>query len=331
MPYLASHLARALGHRSHAARATFLPVCVAAFGEDDVVPKNAALIVARVFVSKSKPLPNFLKQLLEQTETAAAAPASSWYGLHPLHAAVAAHQLTPCSVMLPTRAAPAAPATDANATGLVYASATKADVEVQKGGDGNLDQEEHDALMRLATEKWDGAPATGPGFQRRRGYVRGGPLPPGYVCNRCRKPGHHIRDCPTNGDKAFDIKTNRMGPQSWAGVPKDQLETNEDGIVTRKADDKAFAQVGGGKCNQAARMQLALCLTAPVACTWQAMAATMSRSLASVRMALLPHEIPDHLKCPIDKKLLKVCPCSCCCSCSCACRAAVCTTLWPRR
>ena len=30
------------------------------------------------------------------------------------------------------------------------------------------------------------------------------PLPPGYICNRCKVPGHHIKDCPTNADESFD-------------------------------------------------------------------------------------------------------------------------------
>jgi hypothetical protein len=29
-------------------------------------------------------------------------------------------------------------------------------------------------------------------------------LRPGYECNRCGKPGHHIRNCPTNGNPAYD-------------------------------------------------------------------------------------------------------------------------------
>ncbi|KUI54809.1 Protein MPE1 [Cytospora mali] len=31
-----------------------------------------------------------------------------------------------------------------------------------------------------------------------------GPLPREYVCNRCRKKGHHVEDCPTNLDPSYD-------------------------------------------------------------------------------------------------------------------------------
>jgi hypothetical protein len=30
----------------------------------------------------------------------------------------------------------------------------------------------------------------------------------GYVCFRCQVPGHHVRDCPTKGDPAYDRTTN---------------------------------------------------------------------------------------------------------------------------
>jgi len=33
-------------------------------------------------------------------------------------------------------------------------------------------------------------------------------LPPNYVCHRCSKPGHWIKNCPTNGDPTFEQKGN---------------------------------------------------------------------------------------------------------------------------
>ena len=35
-----------------------------------------------------------------------------------------------------------------------------------------------------------------------------------YVCKRCHNPGHHVIDCPTNGDKRFDPSHDRGVPKS---------------------------------------------------------------------------------------------------------------------
>ncbi|RZC88401.1 hypothetical protein C5167_016196 [Papaver somniferum] len=40
--------------------------------------------------------------------------------------------------------------------------------------------------------------------------------PEGYICYRCRVPGHFIQHCPTNGDPEYDIK--RLRPPT--GIPK---------------------------------------------------------------------------------------------------------------
>ncbi len=41
----------------------------------------------------------------------------------------------------------------------------------------------------------------------------GGDLPANYVCNRCQVKGHHIRDCPHNGNAVY-------APYSGKGIPK---------------------------------------------------------------------------------------------------------------
>ena len=33
---------------------------------------------------------------------------------------------------------------------------------------------------------------------------------PRYICYRCRRPGHYLRNCPTNGDSAFDKPRQRV-------------------------------------------------------------------------------------------------------------------------
>ncbi|KAK1258782.1 hypothetical protein QJS04_geneDACA018693 [Acorus gramineus] len=49
--------------------------------------------------------------------------------------------------------------------------------------------------------------------------------PHGYVCHRCKVPGHFIQHCPTNGDPTFDIK--RVKPPT--GIPRSMLMATPDG------------------------------------------------------------------------------------------------------
>ena len=37
----------------------------------------------------------------------------------------------------------------------------------------------------------------------RGGYNNSRP-PDGYVCKRCKEPGHRVENCPTNGDPMYD-------------------------------------------------------------------------------------------------------------------------------
>ncbi|KAG8088343.1 hypothetical protein GUJ93_ZPchr0010g7737 [Zizania palustris] len=57
-----------------------------------------------------------------------------------------------------------------------------------------------------------------------RGLERRTP-PAGYVCHRCKVPGHFIQYCPTNGDARFDMR--RMKPPT--GIPKSMLMATPDG------------------------------------------------------------------------------------------------------
>ncbi|XP_068650067.1 E3 ubiquitin ligase PQT3-like [Aristolochia californica] len=63
-----------------------------------------------------------------------------------------------------------------------------------------------------------------------RGFGRGGGLerktpPQGYICHRCKIPGHFIQHCPTNGDPNYDIK--RVKPPT--GIPKSMLMATPEG------------------------------------------------------------------------------------------------------
>ncbi|XP_010540822.1 PREDICTED: E3 ubiquitin-protein ligase RBBP6-like isoform X2 [Tarenaya hassleriana] len=69
--------------------------------------------------------------------------------------------------------------------------------------------------------------------------------PPGYVCHRCRIPGHFIQHCPTNGDPNYDIKRVKPPP---TGIPKSMLMATPDGsyalpsgaVAVLKPNEDAF-------------------------------------------------------------------------------------------
>ncbi|KAK1302307.1 hypothetical protein QJS10_CPB12g00505 [Acorus calamus] len=65
----------------------------------------------------------------------------------------------------------------------------------------------------------------GRGFGRGGGGLERKTPPHGYVCHRCKVPGHFIQHCPTNGDPTFDIK--RVKPPT--GIPKSMLMATPDG------------------------------------------------------------------------------------------------------
>mmetsp|Transcript_23859 Transcript_23859/g.31955 ORF Transcript_23859/g.31955 Transcript_23859/m.31955 type:complete len:98 (-) Transcript_23859:425-718(-) len=57
-----------------------------------------------------------------------------------------------------------------------------------------------------------GATAGGHNFNQGGGLYN---LPPGFVCERCKEPGHYIRDCPRNGDPLYN-------PSQHKGIPQNQ-------------------------------------------------------------------------------------------------------------
>lgn len=116
------------------------------------------------------------------------------------------------------------------------------------------------ALIETPALDWQrqGSEAFGPGrgFGRGmggrmmggRGFGRAGlerkTPPQGYVCHRCKVPGHFIQHCPTNGDPNFDIK--RVKPPT--GIPKSMLMATPDGsyalpsgaVAVLKPNEAAF-------------------------------------------------------------------------------------------
>ncbi|KAL3499620.1 hypothetical protein ACH5RR_038713 [Cinchona calisaya] len=95
------------------------------------------------------------------------------------------------------------------------------------------------ALIETPALDWQRQDGFGPGrgFGRGmggrmmggRGFGRGGlerkTPPQGYICHRCKVPGHFIQHCSTNGDPNYDIK--RVKPPT--GIPKSMLMATQDG------------------------------------------------------------------------------------------------------
>ncbi|KAL9653097.1 hypothetical protein ABK040_006315 [Willaertia magna] len=81
--------------------------------------------------------------------------------------------------------------------------------------------------------------------------------PPNYICHRCKRPGHYIQHCPTNGDPRYNIKTIRKA----TGIPKSFLKPIEapkgdlnntlvmpgGGLAVLETNEKEFNRVLGGK------------------------------------------------------------------------------------
>ncbi|KAG6386980.1 hypothetical protein SASPL_152162 [Salvia splendens] len=108
------------------------------------------------------------------------------------------------------------------------------------------------ALIDTPALDWQRQPSDG---FNGRGFARGGRTPgrggfekktppQGYICHRCKVPGHFIQHCPTNGDPNFDIR--RVKPAT--GIPKSMLVATPDGsyamasglAATLKPNEAAF-------------------------------------------------------------------------------------------
>ncbi|KAL1330882.1 hypothetical protein HN51_048120 [Arachis hypogaea] len=89
----------------------------------------------------------------------------------------------------------------------------------------------------------------GRGMGGRMGGGRGFGLerktpPQGYVCHRCKVPGHFIQHCPTNGDPNYDIKRVKQP----TGIPRSMLMVNPQGsyalpngsVAVLKPNEAAF-------------------------------------------------------------------------------------------
>ncbi|GJM84622.1 hypothetical protein PR202_ga00309 [Eleusine coracana subsp. coracana] len=106
-----------------------------------------------------------------------------------------------------------------------------------------------------------------------RGLERKTP-PPGYVCHRCKVPGHFIQHCPTNGDARFDVK--RMKPPT--GIPKSMLMQTPDGSYALPSGAGAVL-----KPNEAA----------------------FEKEIEGLPTTRSVGELPPELRCPLCKEVMK--------------------------
>ncbi|CAM0145797.1 unnamed protein product [Urochloa decumbens] len=106
-----------------------------------------------------------------------------------------------------------------------------------------------------------------------RGLERKTP-PPGYVCHRCKVPGHFIQHCPTNGDARYDVR--RMKPPT--GIPKSMLMQTPDGSYALPSGAGAVL-----KPNEAA----------------------FEKEIEGLPTTRSVGELPPELRCPLCKEVMK--------------------------
>ncbi|CAM0944739.1 unnamed protein product [Alopecurus aequalis] len=114
----------------------------------------------------------------------------------------------------------------------------------------------------------------GRGFGRGMGRLDNRTLPPGYICHRCKVPGHFIQHCPTNGDTRYDVR--RMKPPT--GIPKSMLMATPDGSYALPSGAGAVL-----KPNEAA----------------------FEREIEGLPTTRSVGDLPPELRCPLCKEVMK--------------------------
>ncbi|XP_064940845.1 E3 ubiquitin ligase PQT3-like [Musa acuminata AAA Group] len=98
--------------------------------------------------------------------------------------------------------------------------------------------------------------------------------PAGYVCHRCKMPGHFIQHCPTNGDPKFDIK--KMKPAT--GIPRSMLLATPDGSYS---------------------------LPDGVAAVLKPNESVFEKEIEGIPSVCRVSDLPPELNCPLCKKVMK--------------------------
>ncbi|KAJ9168088.1 hypothetical protein P3X46_019659 [Hevea brasiliensis] len=121
----------------------------------------------------------------------------------------------------------------------------------------------------------------GRGCGRMDGHSFGGlrkkTPPEGYICHRCKVPGHFIQYCPTNGDPNYNFK--RVRPPT--GIPKSMLVPNADGFYVLSSGETAVLQPN----DDAFRKEIFGCF--PSKRSWSV------------------SDLPPELLCPLCKQIMK--------------------------
>ncbi|PNT69231.1 hypothetical protein BRADI_3g51617v3 [Brachypodium distachyon] len=114
----------------------------------------------------------------------------------------------------------------------------------------------------------------GRGFGRGLGRLESRAPPPGYICHRCKVPGHFIQHCPTNGDTRYDVR--RMKPPT--GIPRSMLMATPDGSYALPSGAGAVL-----KPNEAA----------------------FEREIEGLPTTRSVGDLPPELRCPLCKEVMK--------------------------
>ncbi|KAJ3387312.1 hypothetical protein HDU92_002019 [Lobulomyces angularis] len=98
-----------------------------------------------------------------------------------------------------------------------------------------------------------------PTYNQTSSFTSSQPPRPGYICYRCRKPGHYLKDCPTHGDPNFEGPIKPV--TRTTGIPRiflkkvDPVESGSGSVmvsqngdlVVAKPDDLAWNQISGSQ------------------------------------------------------------------------------------
>ncbi|RLN59888.1 hypothetical protein BBP00_00006269 [Phytophthora kernoviae] len=131
-----------------------------------------------------------------------------------------------------------------------------------------------------------GGGRTGPGGPGAAGGVLGNP-PPNYVCYRCGTPGHYIQNCPTNGDPEYD----QHRVKKKTGIPKSFMKA---------VSDPSEIPVGAGKTVVNAPWG-GLAVIEPQNKNFSKL---MARSGGSATLDQFISNPPEHLACPLCRRLM---------------------------